>query len=572
VLGFVQIVGGLALFLFGITMLSAGMEKLAGEQIQKWLDRVTNNRLKSAAFGAVGTALLQSSGLLMVTMIGLINANLMTVQQAIAVMLGQEIGTTLTAQIVAFEIGNARLILVIMGFIFLEFFPRRDLRKFGEILMGLGIIFVGMSYMSDALDALIEIQWVADLLATIGERPWVGILAGILTTSVTQSSTAVTSMVVAMGMSEVITLEGAVGIILGANIGSCITGLMAALRLSPAARQASYAQIMINVFGVLIFLPFISQYSELIERTSAVLARQIANAHTIFNVAVSLLVFPFVGQIAALARSLAPARPEKEKAKVTMYIDEMQYAVPAVALTEAARELVRLGEITADMVEQSCEALIAKNLAYAERVLFLEDNVVDPVTKELDDFVNTLMASDLSPIQQKRVFQIKNLLTDVERVGDMSEDIARYAQERAATDVSFTDNAIRDLVRLSRFAHSIYSQSIRAYRDGDVELAEKVCEAEIEFDQMYWNMRATHIERLEAGVCHPKANVMYTETLRLLERISDHADNLGVSVSRSASNTPRVPTKQILQERSLRTVPPREPAVGSSMPTHKQDQ
>jgi phosphate:Na+ symporter len=532
-LGLIQILGGLALFLFGITMLSSGMEKLAGDQIQKWLDRLTNNRMKSAALGSIATALIQSSGLLMVTMIGLINANLMTVEQAISVMLGQEIGTTITAQIVAFDVGDYRLILVILGLIFLEFFPKKDWRKFGEILMGLGIIFVGMSYMANALGLLVEIPWVASSLSTLGQHPWLGILAGIVVTSITQSSTAVTSMVVAMGMSEAITLNGAVGIILGANIGSCITGLIAALRLSPAARQASLAQILINVIGVLIFLPFISQFADLIQHTSNILPRQIANAHTVFNVAVSLVMFPFVKQLANFARRLAPSEPEKVKAKVTAYIDEMQYAVPAVALNEAARELFRLGEVTAEMIELSCQALIEKNTANAQRVLVLEDKLVDPVTKELERFINRLMGSDLGLAQQRRCFQMKNLLTDIERVGDMAEDIAEYAQERVDTDTPFTDDAIRELGQLWRCAHWNYCQSLYAFRDSNRELAKIVCKSESEFDSMYWKTRQGHIHRLEAGLCHPEADVIFTETLHLLERISDHADNLGVSVSRN---------------------------------------
>lgn len=535
--GVVQILGGLALFLFGITLLSSGMEKLAGDQIQKWLDRATTNRVTSTIFGAAATGILQSSGLLMVTMIGLINANLMSVEQSIAVMLGQEIGTTLTAQIVAFETGDFRLLMVVVGFIFLEFFPKRDWKKFGEILMGLGIVLVGMGYMSSALDALVEIPWVGNVLALMGQQPLVGVLAGIVMTSLTQSSSAVTSMTVAMGMSNVITLPGAIGIILGANIGSCITGLIAALRLSQTARQASFAQIMINVIGVLLFLPIIAPFADLVENTAALLPRQIANAHTIFNITVSAVMFPFVGQIATLSKRLAPVEPATEKEKVTQYIDAMQYAVPAVALKEAGRELVRLGEITAEMIELSCKALIERNMPNAERVMVLEDGVVDPITEELDRFVNTLLHSDLSHVQQKRVFQIKSLLTDIERVGDMAEDIAKYAQDRTDSDIPFTDEAIQDLEQLSQFAHTTYGQSLKAFRDSDSQLALAVCEAESEFDRMYWKARDRHILRLKAGLCHPEADVIFTETLRLLERISDHADNLGVSVSRTVNHS-----------------------------------
>jgi phosphate:Na+ symporter len=531
--GLLQILGGLALFMFGIRMLSAGMEKLAGEQIQKWMDRVTNGRLRSATFGAVATALIQSSGLLMVTMIGLINANLMTVEQAIGVMLGQEIGTTLTAQIVAFEIGNYRLILVIAGFLFIEFFSHRELKKYGEILLGLGIVFVGMSFMAQALNNLLEISWVANSLLYIGQHPLTGMLAGIFLTSLTQSSTAVTSLVVAMGISQAINLQGAVGIILGANIGSCITGLIASLRLSNTARQASLAQILINVIGVLLFLPFINPYADLVSRTSSDLPRQIANAHTIFNVTVSALMFPFVRQIALASHWLTPSKKHDEKPKLTAFIDPMQYGVPAVALTEASRELFRLGEVTADMVEASCIALLDQDSASAHKVLVQEDKLVDPVSKELGAFVNRLMDEDLSLVQQKRCFQLKNLLTDIERVGDMAEDIAQYALERIENDVPFSAQANQELELLWTNAHRIYRMSLQAFKDTDRLLAQEVCHQESDFDRLYWHTRQMHIQRLEAGLCHPEADVIYTETLRNLERISDHADNLGVSVARS---------------------------------------
>lgn len=532
-LGLLQILAGLALFLFGIKMLSTGMEQLTGEQIQKWLDRVINGRLKSAAFGAVATALIQSSGLLMVTMIGLINANLLTVEQTIGVMLGQEIGTTLTAQIVAFEIGNYRLILVVAGFVFLEFFPRRDWKKFGEILFGLGIIFIGMSFMAQALEELVIIPWINSALVTMGQRPFVGVIAGILATALTQSSTAVTSMVVAMGMTQAITLPGAIGIILGANIGSCVTGLIAAIKLSPAARQASLAQILINVFGVLLFLPFITQYASLIERTSADLPRQIANAHTIFNLTVSAIIFPFVKPMANLVKRLAPGDATKKKDKLAVYIDEMQYAVPTVALTEAARELVQLGNTTAEMVEMGCLALINKDRESAHWVLDQEDRLVDPVTKELDTFVNALMRQDLSETQQARCIQLHNLLTDVERVGDLAEDIAQFAIERIKNDVPFTDQAIAELECVWRCSLANYQLSLQAFTESSHELGQQVCCQESEFDQLYWETRQAHIERLKLGSCHPEADVIFTETLRCLERISDHADNLGVSVSRS---------------------------------------
>ncbi|MBG0788550.1 MAG: Na/Pi cotransporter family protein, partial [Anaerolineaceae bacterium] len=486
-----------------------------------------------AIFGAIATALVQSSSLLMVTMIGLINANLMSVEQAIGVMLGQEIGTTMTAQLVSFNVGDYRLILVILGLAFIEFFPKRDWKKFGEIFMGMGIIFIGMETMAGALDALVAIPWVADILLLMGEHTWIGILSGVVLTAVTQSSSAVTSLVIAMGLSQVITLQGAIGIILGANIGTCITGLLASLRLSPTARQASLAQIIINIVGVLIFIPIITPFTALVEGTSQILSRQIANAHTIFNIVVSAVMFPFVKPIANFVEKVSPLRPEQEKQKLTTFIDEGQLAVPSVAISEALKELIHLGKITADMVEKSCKALLQKDMDLAEEVLKLEDSFVDPVTNELDTFVTTLMQSDLSHAQQRRSFQVKNLLTDIERVGDMAEDIAQFAQDRAMNEVPFTEIAVQDFESLWHDSLSTYRMSLQALETKDHDLAKKVCEVESEFDSAYLAARQRHIDRLEMGTCKARADVIYTEVLRLLERISDHADNIGISVLRN---------------------------------------
>ncbi len=531
--GFLQILGGLALFLYGIRMLNAGMEKLTGEQIQKWLERMTSSRIRSALFGTIATALIHSSGLLMVTMIGLINANLMTVEQTIGVILGQEIGTTLTAQIVAFNIGNFNMVFVVLGVIIFEFFQQRDWKKYGEISFGIGIVFLGMTLMAGALKELMQIPWVADSMIAMGQYHLAAVLAGLIMTATVQSSTAVTSVTVAMGMSHAITIEGAVGIILGANIGSCITGLIASFQLSRAARQASMAQIFINVLGVLFFLPFISPYANLISHTSSDLPRQIANAHTIFNVAVSAILFPFVKQIAWVAEKLTPPEKGPLEVKLTAYIDDMQYSVPAVALTEAARELARLGNVAAQMLEESSRALLTKNIEAAKHVLEQEDQLVDPVFKTLVDFIDRLIREDLSIPQQKRCFQMKNLLIDIERVADMAEDIAQYALERIRADVQFSPQAIEELEQLGKHVLCTFSSAVEAFQGSDKILARKVCEMESEFDKLYWQTRQGHIERLNGGICSPEANVIFTETLRVLERISDHADNLGVSVMRA---------------------------------------
>jgi phosphate:Na+ symporter len=529
---FLRVLGGLTLFLFGVRMLSGGMEKVAGDKIQEWLERMTAGRLRAALFGTGVTAVMQSSSLMMATMIGLINTNLMTLEQAVGMMMGDEIGTTITAQIVAFDIDDLAYLFIALGFILIEFLPRGKWQDYGEVIMGFGMLFLGMNLMSDALGVLTTIPAVEMWLITMGQNVLAGLLAGTVVTAIVQSSSAVTGLAVAMGMSQAITLEGAVAILLGANIGTCATGLIASSRLSRAARQASIAQILINVIGVLIFLPFFSPFTGLVRLTASELPRQIANAHTIFNVAVSAILFPFVGHIARAARRLVPEKEGKE-AKLTAYIDEMQYSIPAVALTEALKELIRMGEITAQMIERSRVALIEGNVDAAQWVLVQEDEFVDPVTEVLEGFVNALMRENLSVSQQRRCFQLKNLLTDVERVGDLAEDLAEAAQKKVNSKTEFSSVAMQDLDRLCQHAYDTYSLALRALQAGDRALAEQACCMEDEFDHLYIDARQGHIERLEAGICHPEADVLFTETLRNLERISDHADNLGISTMRA---------------------------------------
>jgi phosphate:Na+ symporter len=534
-ISFLQVLGGMALFLFGVHTLSAGMEKVAGNQLQEWLDRMTDRPIKGAVFGAVATALIQSSSLLMVTMIGLVNANLMTLEQAVGVMMGQEIGTTLTAQIVAFKIGDLCFLFIALGFLLVELAPGRDGGKYGEIILGFGILFLGMNLMSGALRVLMGMPAVARWLMSMGQNATAGILAGTIATAVVQSSSAVTGLVVAMGVSQAITLPGAIALLLGANIGTCITGLIASLRLSRSARRASIAQILINVVGVFVFLPFISPFAKIVGSTSSFLPRQIANAHTIFNVLVSAILFPFVRQIARVAELLVRRTADEQKPRLTVYIGERLNRLPPVALAEAVRELARIGEITAEMVDRGRQALVEEDMDAAEWVLEQESELVDPVCVVLEDFVNTLMQENLSVSQQRRCFQLKNLITDIERVGDLTENLAQAAGKKVAHGVAFSSQAVQDLDRLFRHTHRTYVYALQALRDSDQALARRTCRLEDEFDRLYLEARQAHIDRLSAGICQPEADVMFVESLRNLERISDHADNLGVSVMRTHS-------------------------------------
>ena len=251
----IQVCGGLAVLLLGIDTLSAGMEELAGKQIQSWLERMTSNRLKAAMFGTTATAVLQSSSLLMVTMIGLINANLLTLEQAINIILGQEIGTTLTGQLIAFDIARYSFLVLIAGYMLQTLGPEKRTQGVGKALLGIGLVFLGLETMKSGIRPLIEQATVRSWLAAMGAIPILGVLAGATVTAAIHSSAATTALVIALGAARAITLPGAVSLILGANIGTCVTGWMASLRSVKASRRASTAQIFMNLLGVALFLP-----------------------------------------------------------------------------------------------------------------------------------------------------------------------------------------------------------------------------------------------------------------------------------------------------------------------------
>jgi phosphate:Na+ symporter len=532
IIDIVQVLGGLVVFLLGIDMLSAAMEEMAGRQIQAWLERMTSNSLKAAAFGAVATSVLQSSSLLMVTMIGLINANLLSLEQAVGVMMGQEIGTTLTGQLIAFNIGDYLFGVLIVGYVLQQLGADRRWEAIGKALLGVGIVFLGLETMKSGVGALTQQPWVQAWLIAMGASVLPGLIAGALLTALIQSSSAMTGLIIALGDANAIGLPSAIALILGANVGTCVTGLLASTHSSKSGRQASMAQIIINLVGVALFFPFVGPYAGIVAKTSGSLARQIANAHSIFNVAVSLILFPFTGAIVGITKKLLPGRPQRHPL-VTQFLDENLVKLPSIGLQEAAKELVRTGQLAGQMLTSAQMALLDMDEVAIDSVLTHEAQDIDPLCAEIERFVDRLLRGHLSEKQRRRCFQLKHLITDIERVADLTENLAQAGQERIRDDIPFSPQAQVELREFHSLVCEVWTLAVRALESGDKGMARAVVEGEDRIDQMERKLRAAHGQRLECGICTPKADILFIETLRNLERIGDHADNLGVSVLRN---------------------------------------
>ena len=519
------LLSGLAIFIFGIQFLSEGLEKVAGTKLLTFLEKVAGNRIKSLLFGAVSVGMLQSSGMLMVTMIGLINASMLSLEQAVGIMLGSEIGTTFTGQLVAFNLKGINLVFLVIGFYLTFINQNKKWQLVGQPLFGIGLVFIGMKQMATGGESISQLPFFRTLLEVFSHNAILGVLAGAVFTSLMNSSTAMTGLVIAMGKTNSINLLAAISIILGANIGSCITGWLASRQSTTNAKRASYAQIFINIFGVLLFLPFITPYTNFISSTSTLLPRQIANAHTIFNIAVSVILLPFVRPLTKLVKKVIHGTPEEEKAKLTRYIDQRFLSSPFIAVSIAKAEVLRMGWFTHQMLKDAETSFLQGKLKFANAVLEKEPDI-DQICHQVNHFMEEIPGEKLNQAEHAMLEKLKHLVTDIERVGDHAVNLAEFALKMDKKGIRITKFAHKELEILFDNVTTHYGVALKAFKKNDMTLLEQVTQSEDDVDKMEKKFKRNHIDRLRKGLCQPEADPIYIETLRNLERISDHSYNI----------------------------------------------
>lgn len=517
-------VGGLALFLYGLHTLSDGLKKVAGEKIKLTLEKITDNPLKGSLIGALTTATMQSSSLTMVTLIGLVNAGLLTLRQGIGVMLGSEIGTTLTAQLIAFKVGVYYLPLVAFGFFFSFLTKKRRYKSIGQAILGFGILFLGMNIMSSSVQPLQSELFLGGFLFSLGEVPVLGVLAGAILTGILQSSSALAGLVISMGMNDLVTLNAAIPILFGANIGTCITGLFASIGSSISSRRLALAQLMINIIGVSIFFPFLSDFAAFVGMTSSDLPRQIANAHSIFNVIVTALMLPLTPFLVTIVERLLPGE-ESRISRGTEFIDRRLLNTPSVALSQAEKEIVRMTKITYEMLDEATTAILSGSQKVIENILETE-SMVDELNETIDRFLDDIPSENLSEREVRRLAYLKHSITDIERVGDHANNLAELAERKLKEEVPFSIYATEELETMSEKAKLAYEKALTILGDGNKMLIQEVLALEDEIDALQRTFEANHVRRLENKICNPLLGIVFVDILRNLERIADHSTNI----------------------------------------------
>jgi phosphate:Na+ symporter len=525
---FFSTLGGLGLFLFGIQIMASGMQKAAGDRFRRILEILTNKPVLGVLTGIIVTVLVQSSSTSTVMVVGFANAGLMNLSQAISVIIGANIGTTVTAQIVSFKIGAIALPTIGVGSL-LNFFGRRRFHRYlGQTLLGFGLLFLGMTTMSSGMSPLRELESFHSILMQFSRYPILGILCGAAFTAIVQSSSAATGVIIALTLQDLVPFNSAVPLVLGTNVGTCVTAILASIGANVAARRAAVAHVLFNVIGVILALIFLKPFTGLILETASTVPRQVANTHTAFNILNTIIFLVFLKYFSALVCRIVPGEDKKIEFG-PKYLDHRILKTPAVALGGAKQELLRMAGIAREMLEESMQVFLNNDLKQIKHIEQMEE-LVDGLEKEINVYLSELSQHSMSSEQSKQVAAFMSAANDLERIGDHAENIMQLSEVKTEERLPFSTTALEEITSMYDKVVYMLDRAIKAFEHDDRELARIVVSEDDVVDNEEKKLRKKHIDRINTKKCYPSAGVIYLDLLSNLERVADHANNIAYLV------------------------------------------
>lgn len=527
-----SLLGGLALFLYGMQMMSTGLEAAAGNKMKSILEKLTSNRIKGVLVGAAITAVIQSSSATTVMVVGFVNSGLMTLYQAVWIIMGANIGTTITGQLIALDIGAIAPLIAMVSVAVMMFVKNEKAHHVSSIFAGLGILFMGMNMMGAAMEPLQESEAFINLMTQFS-NPLLGILVGAVFTAVIQSSSASVGILQALAATGMIPLSSAVYVLFGQNIGTCITAVLASIGTKVNARRTTIIHLMFNIIGTAIFTAvcMLTPYVGLVEAISpGDPVRQIANAHTIFNIVTTLILLPFGTKMADLAVKILPdSKKEDDEELKLKYIRpfESSYAIghSAVAVSQVRDEVGRMREMVSKNITDAFDTLIKYDEKSRQKVAEREE-YIDYLNKGISEYVVSLMASEMSMDDSRKINGYYAIISNLERIGDHAVNIAEYADDMKKWDLQFSDNVIEELEEMKKQC----VRSLDNIKEVTPENADRVLSQAVVLEQKTDDMRDKYfkkqMQRLKKGKCKPQSGIVFSEILTDFERMGDHVLNI----------------------------------------------
>ena len=525
----IQVAGGLGLFLFGMKLMGEGLENAAGDKLKSILEKVTKNPISAVLVGAFVTMVIQSSSATTVMVVGFVNAGLMNLAQAAGVIMGANVGTTITAQLVAFKLDEIAPLFVIVGVVLLMSAKQKKRKDIADIILGFGILFMGMGIMSSALKPLAESPIFSQLIMAIDDNWILGIFTGLVLTAILQSSSATTSILIALASTGSITINIVLPILFGCNIGTCVTALIASIGANKTAHKAAAIHLMFNILGTLIFIPFLKPLGHIVQEMSpGDVQRQIANAHTIFNITATIILVPLSKYMIMIVNKLIKGEDEIELCG-PKYLDERLLETPVIAAGQVQKETLRMANKAKENLELSMKAFRENNESLVKKV-YDNEKLINILEEEITAYLVKLSKCDLSAKESNLVASTFHIVTDIERIGDHVENIADLTLEKVGRKLKYSEDALKEI-------DSIYDQTIRAlditidaYANENVEEAGTIYEIERKIDASQKEFRENHIKRLSQGSCNAYDGAIFMDLLSNFERIGDHSTNIAESV------------------------------------------
>lgn len=534
----IPFLGGLGMFIYGMQIMAQGLEHTAGKRMKTLLEALTKNQFMGVLLGALITMVIQSSSATTVMVVGFVNAGIMNLTQAMGVIMGANIGTTVTGWLVSagewadfLKPSTIAPIAVMLGVSLMLIGKRRSNKDLAEIIVGFGLLFIGISTMSTAVSPLRESVMFRNLFVTLGGNPVLGILAGAVVTAVIQSSSASVGILQSLAAVGLVPFNAAIYLIMGQNIGTCVTAILSGIGAKKHAKTAAIMHLLFNVIGSVIFSVGVILFFAIAKPRWAfgtITQTQISTVHTVFNIATTILLFPASSWIIKLAKKIGKVDSEGEEPRVVS-LDKRMLETPTIALQATIREVGQMGEKVKETLRVANQVLFTKD---REEISLLreDENVVDEYCSGITEYAIQITGLQVGDREHQQVARLIQVVSDLERVGDYCENISEFAETMADKKLTFTPLGEEGLKRMFAVCSESFYYAIEAFVEGDKEKAKQSIEKERQADQLEIELRTQHIKRLAKGECNTEAGIVFLDTLVCLERVSDHARNIAEEV------------------------------------------